>query len=183
MRIAFWRAVSTAMKPYKSTSRLFVHVFLWIAVLCASVIIFNAYLARQYNPNAHVIGTINDSGGAEISLRQNRQGHYLANGLINNQPVVFLLDTGATNVTLPENLATRLNLTRKNSRYADTANGRIQVFGTTLDTVSLGNIVIRQVEADINPYSGTKEVLLGMSFLKHLDIRQQDNQLILNIPG
>ena len=51
-----------------------------------------------------------------------------------------------------------------------TANGRIEVYSTLLREVNLGGI---------NPHMPGDEVLLGMSFLKHLDFSQRSDQLLL----
>ena len=45
-------------------------------------------------------------------LESNRQHHYVASGTINGRPVTFLLDTGATDVVIPAQLADRLKLRR-----------------------------------------------------------------------
>jgi len=111
-------------------------------------------------------------------------GHYLANGEINGRPVTFLLDTGATDISIPALLAKDLGLERGAARRYQTANGTITTYGTRLETVRLGGIVRRQVRAHINPGMRQGEVLLGMSFLKHLEMVQRGNQLTLRqYPG
>lgn len=115
-------------------------------------------------------------------MQQNRQGHYVASGLINDQPVKFLLDTGATNLSIPASVAERLNLERGNRSRVHTANGSIEVFNTQLNYVQLGHIRIANVSAHINPYMQGDTVLLGMSFLKHLNLQQQDKTLSIRIP-
>ena len=60
-----------------------------------------------------------------------------------------------------------------------TANGTIPVNMTTLGRVQIGNIVLNNVRAHINPYMDEEEILLGMTFLKHLEFTQRGDQLIL----
>jgi aspartyl protease family protein len=60
-----------------------------------------------------------------------------------------------------------------------TANGTIPVYLTTLDRIQIGKIVLYDVRASINPYMDEDEILLGMSFLRHLEFSQRDDQLIL----
>jgi len=115
----------------------------------------------------------------ELTLQRNRFGHYVASGNINDTPVVFLLDTGASDVSVPENLARQIGLKRGRPMMYQTANGTITVFATRLDKVDLGGIVLRQVRASINPNMQGNEVLLGMSFLKHLEFSQRGNTLVL----
>jgi aspartyl protease family protein len=49
----------------------------------------------------------------------------------------------------------------------------------TLDSVSVGDIELRGVRAGITPGLKTDEVLLGMSFLKHIEFTQRGDMLIL----
>jgi len=63
-----------------------------------------------------------------------------------------------------------------------TANGTVEVYATRLDRVSLGNIELANVSASINPAMLGKEILLGMSFLRHLELVQRDGQLKIRIP-
>jgi aspartyl protease family protein len=103
--------------------------------------------------------------------------------LINGQPVNFLLDTGATHVSVPAGIAEDLGLRKGRRSQVSTANGVISVYQTELDTVQLGGIQLQQVRASINPYMPDEVVLLGMSFMKHLDMTQRDGVLTLRVPG
>ena len=116
----------------------------------------------------------------EVVLQRNRQGHYLADGLINGRVTTFLVDTGATDVALPQDLANRLNLPRLGRALSRTANGTVEVQRTRLDSVQLGALRLHDVRATILPgMAGDTPVLLGMSFLKHLELVQKDGYLTL----
>ena len=112
-------------------------------------------------------------------LKRNRLGHYVAPGKINNQPVTFLLDTGATAVSVPANVANNIGLTRGRSITVGTANGNIEVYQTTLKSVQLGNITLHEIRGNINPYMDGDTVLLGMSFMRHLELTQRGDTLTL----
>ena len=60
-----------------------------------------------------------------------------------------------------------------------TANGVAVSYAVTLDQVSVGAIELPDVGASITPGLTTNEVLLGMSFLKHIEFTQRGDQLIL----
>ena len=45
-------------------------------------------------------------------IERNRNGHYVFDGFVNGVAVEFLLDTGATDVSVPERIASRLRLQR-----------------------------------------------------------------------
>lgn len=151
----------------------------WILFLGILTMAFKKYLDRQNNPNQEIVVYYNADQIAEVVLRQNRQSHYLANGTINGKTVTFLLDTGATQISIPEHVARRLNLDREIPMKVSTANGTVTVYGTRLDSVSIGAITLHNIRANINPYMKTDEILLGMSFMKYLELIQREGQLIL----
>lgn len=141
---------------------------------------FRDVLDKQHNPNQQIKNSLNNDGIPEVVLQQNRQGHYYATGLINNQPVNFLLDTGATDVAVPAELAKKLNLKPGPEIHASTANGNIIARMTKIDRIDLGAISLKNVRATILPSMGEdNEILLGMSFLKNLEMIQRGNKLIL----
>lgn len=121
-----------------------------------------------------------DAGGAAmIVLEQDRNGHYQVEGQINNQSVVFLIDTGATDVAVPESMARALGLDFGPRVQVMTAAGPSQAWMTRLNEVSIGGIRRRDVRAMIT--SGEfNQVLLGMSFLRHYSLRQQDGKLVIS---
>ena len=157
-------------------------VIIWIVLLFITTVIFNGVLDDIRNPNQQLTVSINSDGKKEIVLKQNRYGHYVATGKINGQAVNFLLDTGATLVAVPEHIATQLNLKKGYGFRSETANGMSQSYATLLDSVSLGGIVMTNVQGSINTGMKFDEVLLGMSFLKHLNMTQQGKILILSLP-
>lgn len=158
----------------------------WIIFLILLTVLFNNYLEKQNNPNTDVYGQITSNQSIEVILLRNRYGHYVADGEINGKPVTFLLDTGATTISVPQKTASRLGLEKGAPMSAYTANGTVTVYHTKLDSVRIGRIVLHQLRGDINPNMGGKEILLGMNFLKHLELVQRGDQLILrqlpNVP-
>jgi len=151
----------------------------WLLVLGLLFMFFNHTLEKQNNPNQNIISTNHQDGTREVTLQRNRYGHYVTNGSINGQPVVFLLDTGATRVSIPEPVANRLNLQRGMPLEANTANGIITTYSVTLDSVAMGSIELQTVGASINPNMLDDEILLGMTFLKHLELIQRGDTLTL----
>ncbi len=151
----------------------------WALLLGLLAMFFSNLLEQQYNPNRDLVNTSTEAGPKEIVLLRNRAGHYVAPGSINGTPVIFLLDTGATNVAVPASLAERLALKRGAQSISLTANGRVKTWLTRLDQVQLGSIIRQDVRATIMPGMGGDEVLLGMSFLKHLELVQKGKTLIL----
>lgn len=154
-------------------------IAMWIVLLGLLTMFFQNWDERQTNPNQNLQTRIGDGGLRELVLTRNRAGHYVASGSINGEPVVFMLDTGATDIAIPGPVAKRLQLQRGRAMIYQTANGPVKVYATTLDEVALDEISLRGVRASINPAMQQKEVLLGMSFLKHLEFTQRGNTLTL----
>ena len=153
----------------------------WVLALALLTMFFNEHLERQRNPNRQ-LKTATDGTLPVVRLQRNRFGHYVATGEINGQPVEFMLDTGATDVSIPADVADRLGLERGRRAVYQTANGPITAWRTTIDEIRLGPIRVGPVPASINPHDSTEAVLLGMSFLRALDFSQQGNTLTLSYP-
>ena len=152
----------------------------WIGSLLFLTYLFQHFLDDEHNPNRNLEVTARDDGVRQTVLRRNRQGHYVADGLINGRVTTFLLDTGATDVAIPEDLARRLDLPRLGRAVSQTANGSIVVYRTRLDSVQLGAVRLQNVRAMILPsMAADAPVLLGMSFLKNLELVQRNGYLTL----
>ena len=152
---------------------------MWAALFALLALIFSSILDKQYNPNQNINTITTHDGANELVLLRNRFGHYVASGSINQHDVVFMLDTGASDVSIPEKIADKIGLTKGRSMIYQTANGKIRVFATRLDEISIGNITLKNVRATINPHFQSDDILLGMSFLKHLEFTQRGNQLTI----
>ena len=155
----------------------------WVSLLLLLTFLFSQWLDQQHNPNSHLMVLSNADGEESLTLQRNRMGHYVAPGYINRVPVVFLLDTGATHVAIPEKIAKKIGLNGGISTTSMTANGLVKSWLTELESVQLGPLSMSGVRAVIMPTMPGSEVLLGMSFLKHLVLIQEGNQLILKAPG
>lgn len=151
---------------------------MWLLLLGLLTLFFNDFLDKQHNPNQQIASMQRD-GQQAIVLQRNKYGHYVASGMINQQAVVFMLDTGATDISIPENVAIRLGLERGRAVTYQTANGPATNYATRLDSVSLGNITLYNLSASINPNVDHEDILLGMSFLKHIEFSQKGNSLTL----
>ena len=149
----------------------------WIVGFALLFLFFDGWIKDQDDPNRDL--TVAPGAAAEVVLKQNRHGHYVAPGTINGEPVVFLLDTGATAVALPLPLAKRLGLPLRRGGMASTANGEVQVWTTVLKEVALGGLSARHVRASVMPNMSGNEVLLGMSWLRRFEMVQQGHTLTL----
>ncbi len=151
----------------------------WIVGLGLLTLVFGNVLDGQFNPNRQVATQIGNDGVREVVLQRNRYGHYVANGEINGHTVEFLLDTGASDVSIPQSVAAQLGLKRGQPLVYNTANGSITAYMTLIRDLCLGDIELQDIPASINPYKGDDTILLGMSFLKHLEFTQRGDTLII----
>lgn len=147
-----------------------------IMLLGLLTLIFQDALDEQYNPNQTFHSAQSDSH-TEIILKRNRSGHYVGTGEINNHSAVFLLDTGATYVAVPERLSRRLGLKKGQAIRIATANGRTTGYQTIIQELKIGPIVLHDIRAIITP--NLEEVLLGMSVLKQLEFTQRGDELTI----
>jgi len=151
----------------------------WLALLALGLVFFSDVLDSQYNPNQNLQTRNTQAGAREVVLQRNKFGHYVASGEINGKPVTFMLDTGATGVAIPEDVAEYLGIERGRTFSTQTANGRAISYAANLETVSVGAIELQNVRAAIAPGLKTEEILLGMSFLKYIEFSQKGNTLTL----
>lgn len=146
-----------------------------LLVLGMFYLYFENSLQARDNPNRQ----LQNAPGSELILKRSRDGHYVFPGTINGQPVSFLLDTGATLVSVPAHLASELGLRPGAYQQAITANGTVTTRATRLDALAFGPFEIRSVPASLNPGMRGDQVLLGMSVLKHLEFTHRGDTLVL----
>lgn len=117
-----------------------------------------------------------------LALRADRGGHYATDVVINGRTTRAVVDTGATAVSLSLGEAQRLGLPYREGRLirTRTAGGEREAYLITLDAVQAGSILLRGVEATVSTLPDSPPVtLLGMSFLRHLEMRTDGNRLLL----
>jgi len=152
----------------------------WILGFIVLALGFSKILDHQNNPNQSV-ATLQGNGFREIVLQRNHQGHYVFDGEINRHKVTFMVDTGATTTAIPGSLQHELGLKTGPQTYVSTANGTTTAYLTRLDQLALGDIELYDVAASIIANMGGDQVLLGMNVLKHFELVQRDQQLIIRL--
>lgn len=153
-------------------------VFAWIIFLGMMFAVFDYLITQRNNPNQNIVTTVTGPV-KEIELLRNPYGHYVATGTINSVDVIFLLDTGATDIAIPESLANQIGLIKGPPITVKTANGNARAYRTRLDSVALGDIALYDLSATILTNITGEEVLLGMNFLKHFEIIQKGKTLTI----
>jgi aspartyl protease family protein len=125
-------------------------------------------------------GAPSGSGGQRIVLTADGQGHFMPQGQINGKAVQFMVDTGATVVGIGETDARRINLNYEQGQRVrmNTANGTAVGYRIQLDSVRVGDVLVRNVDAVVTPQS-MPYILLGNSFLTRFQMQRSNDQLTL----
>lgn len=112
-----------------------------------------------------------------IILRANHQGHYTGTVFINNVPMRFMIDTGATDTVIPIKMAQAIGLPFGETFQSKTAGGLALGYQTHIDSLKIGTAEIKNLDASINPY--LDEALIGMNTLKYFRITKDVSTLTL----
>ena len=116
------------------------------------------------------------------TMAADERGHFVVNGAINGVHVRFLVDTGATDVALSSEDARRLGIDYRAGSRALTviADGRrIPTYRVKLDSVTVGDLTLLNVEGSVHEGRGMGYVLLGMTFLGRTEMRREGPNLTL----
>ncbi|MEH8019921.1 retropepsin-like aspartic protease family protein [Rheinheimera metallidurans] len=154
-------------------------IIAWLILMLLLFLFFQDTITKQLNPNRQLHSVRGSHGETRTVLTRNKSGHYVGTALVNNTPVNFMLDTGATTLAIDNKTAKQLNLAFGKAILVNTANGTTQAYQSRVNSLQLGDIILYDIAAVIVPNLGSSEILLGMSALKQLEFHQQDNQLTL----
>lgn len=117
-----------------------------------------------------------------VRITRDGQGHFRVGGTIAGQPVSFLVDTGATVLAMSSADADRLGIDYLNGSAPTqvvTAAGPAPSYFVELDSVEVGGIRMRGVRAAVVQGPYPLEILLGMSFLRNVELSERAGVLTL----
>jgi len=129
--------------------------------------------------NQSIAGNFKKPDRARLKVYPDSLGMYYVKGKINGVATSFLVDTGATFITMSGNHASLLKIDYRKGTYssAQTAAAVVPVWQIKLDSVSIGGIELRNVEAIVIAGEQPANVLLGNSFLRRTDMQQAGSVL------
>ncbi|MCZ4314611.1 retropepsin-like aspartic protease [Comamonadaceae bacterium G21597-S1] len=123
------------------------------------------------------------SMAGEMTIPRARDGHFYAPGTIGGQPVVFLVDTGASYVTVSQAFADHAGIHGGSPTRFHTANGVIEGRIVSDVPVSLGPAAVSGVKVAVGMNGiGRDQALLGQSFLSKFQITLSGNEMVLRRP-
>jgi len=157
------------------------HFAVWLALGATLVIgysfrddlnaIANRVKGELVPPGYGVAVTGEQPGEIAVRIRRRGDSHFTARGEVNNTPMSFLVDTGASTVVLKPADAARAGIDTSRLSYTvavQTANGTAYAAPVRLRSLSIGPIALADVEALVSKPGNLNENLLGMSFLRRL---------------
>lgn len=135
---------------------------------------------RVLRVGQNVTAQQSNDGSQKVVLTADSAGHFLTTGSINGKTVRFLVDTGASMVSLGASDARRLGIdaSKGEQGITSTANGQAVVTRVKLDTVRVGEIVMNNVDALVHQQD-MPFALLGMSFLNRMEMQRDGDTMTL----
>lgn len=119
---------------------------------------------------------------APVSLYADKSGHYFGNMNINGASLKYVVDTGATTVSMNSRDAKNARIDYKNGQKVrmSTANGVVQAYQVSVNTMKLGTIILNNVKTTVIEGSSPPFVLLGMSAQNRLNIKRENSIMTLS---
>lgn len=130
---------------------------------------------------------LGQSSVAATVLRADGRGQFVVQALINGVAVPAVIDTGASGVLVNWTQAVQMGIDPRQGQrvMTQTANGRAYVYAVTFARVQVGDIVLANVPGAVTEGGAERlpVVLIGMSFLKHVEMRRSGETLTLSRPA
>ena len=118
----------------------------------------------------------------EIVITRSKDGHFRLPGTVNGRPVDFLVDTGASLVTVNARFAQQAGLEGGKGVTFNTANGPMAGRVLRDVPVTAGSLAVGGTDVGVGLETGQDSVaLLGQSFLSRFDIELKANQMVLRL--
>ena len=150
------------------------YLALWTVVLLILAYGYTVWRTNSINPHNLVsaLAPQRDSAGlmGEAQFFANNNGEFVVTGLVNDVEILFLVDTGASDVILTTHDAQRVGMIPDDmvfSRLYRTANGTVNGAPVRLSAVTVGGVRVENVRASVSGGSLHRS-LLGMSYLRRI---------------
>jgi aspartyl protease family protein len=136
-----------------------------------------AYLAMDTVVSPKVARPVVTDGSGIVVIERSRDQHFYVEGGINGHPVTFLIDTGASLVSVSEELARRIGLSPGSPAIFNTAGGRAVGQIVPEASVNVGGIRVDGNRVGVGTQGSP--ALLGQNFLNKVELTQDAHRMIL----
>lgn len=138
---------------------------------------------ETYTLGTHISGEFTaPASGTTVTIAPDSTGMYEVNGSINGFLVKFVVDTGATLISMNKYHANRIGLNYKmegEESLSETASGYAKTYLVKLKEVRVGDIVLNDVQGAVHDGEFPSVILLGNSFLGRVNMMREDKILQL----
>ncbi|MDQ3185949.1 MAG: TIGR02281 family clan AA aspartic protease [Pseudomonadota bacterium] len=146
---------------------------IWITI---SGVIYLYFDAHQ-KPTIAVASA--DLAGGEVTIPRSRDGHYYVRGSVNGHPVDFMVDTGASMVSIGRDIAQSAGLPSGMPASFSTANGTVMGEIVSGQIIEAGGIVVEGLSVGVGIRGDM--ALLGQNFLRKVDVLQSGDKMVLRL--
>ena len=148
---------------------------IWLLVAATLYLVFKQIETdRQAKLKPYAMST------GELVIPRQRDGHFHVEGEVNHQPVKFLVDTGASHVSVSKALAEHASLPPGKDITMSTANGERPGQLVHGIPVQAGHLALNDTSITVGLFGmPAEQALLGQAFLKHFDVEIHRNEMIL----
>ena len=131
---------------------------------------------------ASVAGGNAPENNSPVSLYADQAGHFFGNLSINGVSLKYVVDTGATTVALNSGDAkyAKIDYEKGQRITMSTANGDVSAYLVKINTLKIGTIILNNVEATVNEGGSPPVVLLGMTALNRMSMKNENSILTLS---
>jgi len=172
--IAFSAFVSYLL-AFRNTWQIFKYLLIWAAIFLISIVAYS-YRSHIVDIKNHVMAELIPERGAQKTSNSMRfnissDGHFYIRATVNNTPIRFLVDTGASQIVLTPKDAGRLGFSPDNlvfNQVFQTANGTVRGSSIKLNVFSIGDYNLMNLPASVNEVSMGSS-LIGMTFFNRLE--------------
>ena len=136
---------------------------------------------RSLGISQRITGNFQVPEKREVTIPKDALKQYRTVATINGRRVAVIVDTGANTVALNASQARALGVDYESGipTSVETASGKVKAWVVSLNSVDVGGIRVDRVQAAVTDSEFPSTILLGMTYLEHVDIAESNGILSL----